>query len=170
MLSIPRRNLFGGMSLLGLLAFAQTLWAHRVTGRWPDDYPSMPLAKEPKLRYKGYGIFWSGWLPSQFTARLYGHWKAWPLAEEGRQDGRRVILDLPYLYVMAPEAGMGPYKAGDWFDLEIRGIVVEKETPEEIKLREEQAGLKRLIALIDSRDWRGYKAEGTGVIIYDNGK
>lgn len=159
MLSISRRNLFGGMSLMGLLVFAQALWGKIRSGHWSLEDSCDPGRK--RLCHGGLTLFWSDWMPSQFSASVVGVWKAWPVGQ--RAHG----LNLPYLYAACP-GGQGNYQPGDNWDLipQEGQVVVERETSDQIKGSLERDGLKRLIALIDSRDWRGAFNEPSGLSKY----
>lgn len=162
MLNISRRNLFGGMSVMGLLVFAQALWGKIKSGQWSQDdgcYLYQPHGNP--LRHKGFTLFWSDWMPSQFSANLVGVWKAWPVGQLAKR------LKLPYLYAACPGAE-GNYQPGDSWDLipQEGQVVVEKETSDQIKGSLERGGLKRLIALIDSRDWQGASNESSGLSKY----
>ena len=141
---LTRRSIFGGLSLAGVLLVGKALLGKSLTGAWPSEDKVFGGLPEGALLYKGYQIFWSGWVRSQSTAALVGVWKAWPMAHG---------QEKPFLYAACP-GQQGAYNPGDYWNLTLGRIqqVIEKETPERIKLAAEREGLIRLIALIDERD------------------
>jgi hypothetical protein len=122
---MKRRHLLRGLLGLGFVAPIPALSK-------PPDYPGYD-------EYKGYLIVWSGWIPSQFTAALLGHWCAYSRAKPRKQ-----------FYSMS-SGHAAPFSPGDHFNCTYmhESLVTNGITPQAELDRVKDRALRHLLFLID---------------------
>ena len=89
----------------------------------PPSVERYPTIDQPEILH-GYGLHWSGLIPSVENSYLVGQWLAWPT-----QETRRAIEDPPFFYVIVPGFCGGVYYPGYSFNISGRGRFVLSDTP-----------------------------------------